>query len=288
VSRLAAVTGASGYLGGRVASALRAAGWEVRRLVRVPSEPGDAAFRLGEPLDPAALKGVDALVHAAHDFSAFGWDETNRINVEGSFELLSAAKRAGVGRIVAVSSISAFPGCVSDYGRAKLLVEEAAKACGGLSVRPGLLYGGGRGGMFGALARLTRLPVVPLVDGGRQLLYLAHADDAAAAVAAALGFDAALSAAPIALAHPEPVPFGEILRALARGQGRSPLFVRAPSAPMLAGLGLAEALGLRLRTRRDGLLGLLHPNPAPDFEPARRLGLGFRRFLDQDPASYAA
>jgi NADH dehydrogenase len=288
VSRVAAVTGASGYLGGRIAAALRAAGWDVRRLVREPRGPGDAAFRLDGPLDPAALRGAEALVHAAHDFAAFGWAEQSRVNVEGARTLLRAAKEAGTGKIVAVSSISAYPGCVSDYGRAKLLVEEEAVRCGGVAVRPGLVYGGGRGGMFATLSRLTRLPIVPLVDGGGQSLYLAHADDVAAAVVEALGWGPRSVEGPATLAHPEPVLFADVLRALARGQGRRPLFARVPSGLLLGGLGAAEALGLRLPARRDNLLGLLHANPAPDFAPLRRLGRSFRRFLDQDPASYLA
>jgi nucleoside-diphosphate-sugar epimerase len=282
VSRLAAVTGASGYLGGRCAAALRAAGWEVRRLVRTPVEPGDRPFRLGEPVDPDALRGADVLIHAAHDFKAYG-PEAFRVNVSGAEALLKAAQAAGVGRIVAVSSVSAFAGCRSEYGRAKLALEEAVAGRGGISVRPGLIYGGGKGGMFGTLARLCRLPVIPLPDGGRQPLFLAHADDVAAALVAATGWGPA--AAPVTLAHPEPVPFRDILRALARGQGKKPFFAPFPSAVMLGALGAAEAAGLRLPARRDSLLGLLYGNPDPDFAAARRLGLSFRRFLEQEPAS---
>lgn len=276
--RLVAVTGASGYLGARCVAALRAAGLDARRLVRTPSEPGDGLFRLGEAVDPAALSGVDALIHAAHDFKAFGRDEQTRVNVAGSRALFDAARAAGVRRIVAVSSISAFDGCRSEYGRAKLLMEAAAAERGGVSVRPGLIYGHGSGGMYGTLSRLCGLPVLPVADGGRQPMFLAHEADVCAALIAALDWDPAAAGGPVTLAHPEPVPFAELLRRIARGRGRDPLLVPVPSALMLGALGAAEACRLRLPARRDSLLSLLSPNPAPDFEAARRLGLGFREF----------
>lgn len=280
MSRTVAVTGASGYLGGAVAAALRTAGFTVRRLVRTPSEPGDAVFRLGEPVSPAALEGVDALIHAAHDFRAFGWDEMRRVNVDGAAALFDAARAAGVKRLVAVSSVSAYAGCRSEYGRAKLLLESAAAERGGVSVRPGLVYGGGRGGMFATLEKLCRLPVLPVADGGRQPMLLVHAEDAAGAIVRALDWDPAAARGPVLLAHDHPVAFGEILQTIARAHGRRVALLPVPSVLMLKGLGAAEALGLRLPARRDSLESLLHPDPAPDFGPARALGLTFRRFAD--------
>ena len=280
MSRVVAVTGASGYIGGRIAAALIASGNSVRRLVRTPSGPDDVAFRLGDPVDLNILRDVDSVIHAAHDFRAFGAEEQRRVNVDGSRLLFDAARAAGVRRIVAVSSISAFPGCCSDYGRAKLQLEDLAAKAGGVSVRPGLVYGDGPGGMFGTLSRLCRLPVLPLPDGGGQPLLLAHADDVCAALTGALDWDPAVAGGPVTLAHPEPVSFADILRAIAACAGRRPLFVPIPAALMLGGLGAAEAVGLRLPARRDSLFSLLNPNLAPDFEAARRLGLTFRGFRD--------
>ena len=209
-----------------------------------------------------------------------------RVNVAGTEAVLRAAREAGVRRIVGISSVSAFPGCPTIYGQAKLLLEAAVAASGGVSVRPGLLYGSGSRGMFGTLMRLCRLPVLPLIDGGRQTLVLAHVDDAARAVVAALDWDPAAAGGPVILAHPEGVPLVEILRAVARGLGRDPVFFPVPSAPILAALGALERAGVRVRLRRDSLVSLLNGNPAFDFGGIGRLGLNFRRFLDQDPGSF--
>ncbi|MBI5245725.1 MAG: NAD-dependent epimerase/dehydratase family protein [Elusimicrobia bacterium] len=285
MSRLVAVTGAAGWLGSECAAALRAAGARVRRLTRVPQDREDVAFRLGEPVDPAALSGVDALIHAAHDFSVRGWPEMRRVNVEGSEALLRAAEAAGVRRVVFVSSISAYEGCLSLYGRAKLEIEVSTAARGGISVRPGLLYDRSGRGMFGALTRLSRRTFLPLIDGGRQPLYLAHVGDVRAAIVSALDWDAAAQKVPVTLAHPEPVTLEKILREQARAQGRSFIAVPVPGGLALAGLRALEAAGLRPRTGSDSLIALQNPNPRPDFSAQTRLGLSFRRFLDQSPTA---
>lgn len=281
MSGLVAVTGAGGFLGARLTARLRADGRPVRRLVRRPEGPDDAAFRLGEPLDPAALRGVDALIHNAHDFTARG-DEARRVNVEGSKALFAAARAAGVRRLVFVSSVSAFEGCLSEYGRNKLETEAAARAAGAAVVRPGLCWGVPGKGTFGALVRLTALPLLPVFDGGGQPFVLTHADDAAAALAAAAG-DAPAPDRPVLAAHPRLVPFRGLLSEIAAKLGRAPRFVSLPGALGLAGLRTLEALGLRPRFRADSLVTLLHGDPDPARSAPASLGTPFRDFSAARP-----
>lgn len=273
-----AVTGANGYVGGALAARLRADGHEVLRLVRRPEGPADAAFSLGGDVDPGLLRGVDALVHAAYDFRARGEAAVFRANVDGSARLFDAAARAFVKRLVFVSSVSAFPGCASVYGRGKLAVEKRARESGGTVVRPGLVWDASGRGMYGSLRRLAGLPLLPVFDGGVQPLVLVHADDLARALAAALTWPEDARSAPVIAAHPEPVSFHEILARLAAARGKRLRAFSVPGALGLAGLRALEALGLPLRFRSDSLVSLLNPDPAMDFRPARRLGLEFRPF----------
>src|SRR5205814_3363974 len=112
--------------------------------------------------------------------------EIERVNVAGSVALFQAAEAAGVVRRLFVSTISAWDGGRSQYGRGKLTVERAVRASGGLIVRPGLVWGCEGRGMFAALARIAALPVLPLFDGGRQPFFLIHAEDLAALLARAV------------------------------------------------------------------------------------------------------
>jgi nucleoside-diphosphate-sugar epimerase len=156
---VAAVTGARGFLGAHVCSHLDGAGWRVVELTRAPVDTGDGPrehrrFRLRESPEPDLLAGVDVLVHCAYDFGPRTWDEIRTVNVAGSRRLFEAADASGVGRIVTISSMSAFEGCRSMYGRAKLAVERETYARGGVAVRPGLIFGRSAGGMVGSLVQV--------------------------------------------------------------------------------------------------------------------------------------
>jgi len=113
----AVVTGATGFVGSAVARALVAAGWQVRALVRAGSDrrnlqqlavdtvAGDLAD--GPSLE-RALADCRALFHAAADYrlGALEPQQLYRTNVEGTRNILSAASRAGVSRVVYTSSVA--------------------------------------------------------------------------------------------------------------------------------------------------------------------------------------
>ncbi|SFF25150.1 Nucleoside-diphosphate-sugar epimerase [Actinacidiphila alni] len=108
------VTGAGGTLGREVVAHLRATGWTVRAHDRIPLDPAAAdEVVTGELRDRArvgeAVAGTDAVVHAAALPSphAAPEDEVFGNNVRSTYLVLDAAGRAGVGRIVNVSSLSA-------------------------------------------------------------------------------------------------------------------------------------------------------------------------------------
>ncbi|MDH3195113.1 MAG: NAD(P)-dependent oxidoreductase [Hyphomicrobiales bacterium] len=121
-----AVTGGTGYVGRYIVDALIAGGHEVRVLVRNNDQPlglPKAVEAVGGGLDPdadfgALLDGAGALVHAAYQHVAGryrggeGDDLAGfmRVNVGGSLALLAAARHAGVGRCVVLSSRAVY-GC---------------------------------------------------------------------------------------------------------------------------------------------------------------------------------
>jgi len=114
------VTGASGCLGSHIVRALLARGEAVAVLV-LASDPAPAlasvsdrvSWRVADLLDPAslerALDGVDQIYHAAG--LALPYESARArmfaVNVQGTVNLLHAARRAGVRRVLHVSSIAA-------------------------------------------------------------------------------------------------------------------------------------------------------------------------------------
>ena len=276
------VTGTGGYLGSYLCPYLRERGFRVIELSS-SKERGDQVipFRLGESVSPDELKGIDVLIHAAHDFRPLEWREIHRVNVEGSRMLFAAASEAGVKSILFISTMAAFEGCKSLYGKAKLLIENEASARGGVSVRPGLMWGGGPGGLVGSLSELvTRANRVPVFGGGKQVLYLNHRADLSEFVArfARGEIDAGGT---FTLACDVPWTFREILQGVAVANGRYVAFHSLPWKPVYWLLKALEKAGRRPGFRSDSLLSLMNQDPKPDFSTYRRLELGFRNF---DPA----
>jgi nucleoside-diphosphate-sugar epimerase len=274
----AAITGASGYVGSVIRSALRNQGWRSIALIRRPSseDPDSLPFDLDRPFDPALLAGVDTLVHCAYDFELTSRSAIWRTNVRGTEQVLDAAQTAGVRRLVLVSTIAAFQGTEQIYGRAKLAMEEEAAARGAVIVRPGLVYGPSPGGMVGSLSRAMSLPVVP-VPAGRSHVFTVHEDDLAQAVVRLTTMNAP-PIAPLVVAHPRPVKVEALLRAIALAQGRSPRFLPVPWRPAFWLLKLAEKGPIKLPFRADSLWGLAHPPPRPDATVGEILGLTPRPF----------
>jgi nucleoside-diphosphate-sugar epimerase len=178
------VTGATGFLGRAAADAMLHAGHRVLRGARVapPSPASGQSWVAYGDIGPdtrweTALAGIDTIVHLAglahRDDAARTFD---RINAQGTDRLASAAARAGVRRLVLVSSALVHgdagrgrpftendePAPVGPYARSKLDAERLLVAAGqgsGLEwviLRPPMVYGAGARGNFLRLAKLVR------------------------------------------------------------------------------------------------------------------------------------
>ena len=202
---MVAVTGADGFVGRALCSALEAHGTSVRRLQR-RSGGDNRAFAVGD-IGPdtdwsAALRGVHDIVHLAARVHVMGDTTTDplaeyrRVNVEGTRALARAAVTAGVARLVFLSSVKVngestrrpftegdTPAPQDPYGVSKWEAEQAltqvarGSAMQWVILRPPLLYGPGVGANFlrlmHAVARGLPLPLAA-IDNRRSLLYLGN------------------------------------------------------------------------------------------------------------------
>jgi dihydroflavonol-4-reductase len=112
------LTGATGFIGGRLAAALHAGGYRLRCLVRQPGRAAalkalGAELIVGDVADPAAMargvSGVSLAVHVAGNYDIGNVDVAamERVNVEGTRVFLDACRAAGVQRAIHVSSTAA-------------------------------------------------------------------------------------------------------------------------------------------------------------------------------------
>jgi nucleoside-diphosphate-sugar epimerase len=278
--RICAITGGNGYVGGCLKNFFASRDWEIFELSRRPRPgPRSFQFQLGDDLSPDLLSGVTAFVHCAYDFAPLRWDKIAAVNVEGSRKALEAARAANVPKIIFISSISAYDGCRSLYGKAKLEIEKIAIAHGALVVRPGLVYGAAAGGMFGKLAgKIRKSSIVPVAGNGSQIQFLVHNEDLSAFIERFASGGVDTPPRVVTAAHERPWRFKELLREIARSEGRKPTFIPLPWRAVWLTLKSAELCGLRMNFRSDSLVSLMYQNPTPDFSPNAALGLVCRPF----------
>lgn len=127
------VTGAAGALGRLLVERLPAAGWAVRGFARSPHE-GDWVIGSVTDLDAlvAAMDGVDAVFHLA-GLSTPGspWSDYLHTNIDGTHNVLEAARRIGVRKVIVASSNHAV-----GYTR-----RTAGEVAGDATPRPDSFYG---------------------------------------------------------------------------------------------------------------------------------------------------
>ena len=193
--RLLALTGATGFLGGRIAASASAGGWRVRALQRRPdikladvSEvvPGDLA-------DQAALmrlcQGADAVIHNAGLVRADGPVAFMAANALGANAVAEAARNQHVRQFALVSSLAAGRPGVSPYAASKAVAEAGVRRIlAGQSlaiVRPPAIYGPADAATKPLFQWIAR-GFAPMIGPQDARLAMIYADDAASAVLASL------------------------------------------------------------------------------------------------------
>ena len=224
------VTGATGFVGRTVIQALRAEGYVVRCLVRRGSEPDlrgvEAIERVeGDVLSRQTLEegmaGCDAVVHLVGIIREHVPTNTTfyRVHVQGTSNVVAAAASVGVRRYIHMSALGAREGARSRYHQTKWAAEEAVHACSlpWTIVRPSVIYGRGDGFVSLLVWVVRRLPVVPLIVGGR--LQPVPVEQVAQGVARALSRPSAVKQT-YEVGGPDRVTLGELVDLIGKVLGR--------------------------------------------------------------------
>lgn len=280
------ITGATGFIGKRLADSLEMQGVPCRLLARHRTE-GRAviAADLGDqPALRAACKGVETIFHCAGHAHAFSSNSAEaqlhwRVNFEGTRNLLDAAVAEGVRRFVFLSTVKAMaepgPACVDEdypgepataYGRAKRAAEALVLAAGSqrgmhvVNLRLAMVYGAGGRGNLERMARLVRrgwFPPLPETGNRRSMV---HVDDVLSALQL-VAHDARANGRTYIIVGPEAPSGRRLLDEIRRIAGMRELrwSVPFPILRVAAGMGdrLGQVLGRRIPFDSEVLSRLL-------------------------------
>jgi len=300
------LTGATGFIGGRLVRALAAQdAAAVHCLVRRPEAAGDlqalgVTLHRGDVLDPqslALLPRCARIVHCAAQVRGPA-GEMLAHNRDGAANICRLAQRWQVERLVYLSTVSVIsaqpaPVLTADlpyaaagaYAQSKLAAEQvvlAARAQGlpCAVLRPTMVYGENDPHLFARIIGLVARRLFPLFDSGRHRLHLAYVDNVVAALLLALQSPALLQGTWL-VADNEALTAAELFDTLATAVGaRPPLRIPDGLSALLAAVPLAG--GAVARFRRDQQLDLTpiraagYCDAVPVREALRRTGAWWR------------
>jgi uncharacterized protein YbjT (DUF2867 family) len=228
------VTGATGFVGGHVVHAIRAAEKDVRALVRDPAKAArlrawEVELVEGDMTDAASLEravaGCEAVVHLVA-IRQGSREEFQTIMVEATRNLLSAASAAGVRRFVLMSALGTTESTrtLVPYFGAKWELEQQVQQSGIPYVifRPSFVFARD-GGILPTFVKLARFaPVTPIIGSGEQRIQPIWVDDVAEYFADSLDSEEATGRT-FELGGPDTVTWNEFWERLKRvGRMRRP------------------------------------------------------------------
>ena len=266
------VTGASGAVGPRVVWALHQAGYHVRTFSLDVSDPklfpNGVEVLCGNvvdlPADKAAMQGIDAVIHMAALLHIDNpppalYEKYEKVNVDGTANVIKAAVQAGVKRVVFFSTITVYgdtagrvlredspPHPNTLYAQTKLRAEqivlEARRLDGepiGTVLRFGAIYGSRIKGNYRRLVQsLARGRFIPIGKGLNRRTLIYDRDVARAAVLAAE--HPAAAGKIFNVSDGQFHTLNEIIKTICEALGRTPPRISLPVGPVRLMAGILE------------------------------------------------
>ncbi|MHB1606213.1 MAG: complex I NDUFA9 subunit family protein [Leptospirales bacterium] len=248
----AVLTGGTGFIGKAILEQWSGEGDDgwircVSRKPPVRALPQGATWFRGTVSEPGSLarsfEGADVLVHLAGILAETENQTYENVHVEGTRNVLLAARAAGIRRILYLSAIGASADAASRYHRTKFAAEELLKGSGmDITIfRPSVVFGPGDRflSLFVSMAR--RIRVLPLIGNGTSRIHPVFVRDLARSILSSL-VGSGSSGRTFGIGGPRIYRYRELMTAIAVS-----LNIRAWVLPQPVGLlnvvaGLQEAL----------------------------------------------
>ena len=227
-----AITGATGFVGAHLTSRLESEGHELVLIAR-RSRNDDSRLRVSDLSDTEQLQklftGCDAIAHCAGINREIGEQTFARVHVEGTRNVVEAAKAAGVEKIVLMSFLRARPDCGSPYHESKWEAEEIVRSSelDYTILKTGVVYGRGDHMLDHLSHALHTFPIFGLVGFKEKSIRPLAIEDLVHVMRAAL-IDRRLKRQTVAVVGPEEIYLSEAVRRVAEVVGKQPLMFPLP------------------------------------------------------------
>ena len=235
-----AITGGTGFIGRNIARALATEGQEIVLLARghdntdptIRNLPGLSFHAIGLGLVSElerAFAGCDAVAHCAGINREIGGATYKQVHVEGTRNVVAAARRAGVKKILLISFLRARPDCGPGYHESKWVAEEIVRGCGldYTVLKCGVIYGKGDHMLDHLSHAFHTFPVFAFV-GFMDRAIRPNAVEDVVRIAKAVVLEGALNRRTVAVVGPEQLTLREAVRRVAHVVGRHPLMFPLP------------------------------------------------------------
>jgi len=276
------LTGATGYVGGRLLPLLAADGWQVRCLARQPENlsprvPDGVEVVRGDLLDAeslrSALAGVEAAFYLVHSMGATGnFEEQDRQAAEN---FGAAARAADVKRIIYLGGLGEEDQELSAHLRSRHETGERLRTSGipVIELRASIIIGSGSLSFEMIRTLVERLPIMVTPRWVRVRAQPIAIGDALAYLRAALtiGINGSVT---VEIGGPDRVSYGELMREYARQRGLRRWMISVPLlTPRLSSLWLGLVTPLYARVGRKLIDSLRHPTVVRDDSAQRMFSI---------------
>jgi NADH dehydrogenase len=225
------ITGATGFVGSHLADRLSSEGHEVVRVARRSMEGEQFVVARLDNVDELAqaFSGCQTVAHCAGINREIDEQTYARVHVEATRNVVEAARRAGVEKIVLMSFLRARPDCDSAYHESKWAAEEIVRSSGMdyTIIKSGVVYGRGDHMLDHLSHAFHTFPVFAMVGFKPQTVRPLAIEDLVHVMRAAL-IDRRMKRQTIALVGPEEIYLSEAVRRVAEVVGKQPLMFPLP------------------------------------------------------------